>query len=101
MKKFILILPVILLAAGCLNSPIAIRSVVHMNQQKATTDGTIESAPTVGSANIEAPKTTSDSFQAKSDANANVGNTAGTLTNTAAGTGTMGKSTVESSANEK
>lgn len=97
MKPYIFILTIfsLLLATGCMNSPLAFRSVLYMNQQQVTTNGTLESAPTFGSANVEAPKTTSDSFQAKTDANANVGNTAGTLSNTAAGTGTNNTPTTE------
>lgn len=70
MKKTLLIGFVTMAAAfmtGCMNSPIALRSVVYNYNTKnnATTEGqagaTYENAP--GDTSIEAPKTTQDSFK--------------------------------------
>lgn len=63
MKKIFLASILGLVLTGCMNSPLAFRSIVYMNQQTVTTDGKLETAPTFGSANVEAPKTTEDSFK--------------------------------------
>lgn len=61
------ILAVAAVLTGCMNSPIALRSVVYNYNTKnnATTEGqagaTYENAP--GDTSIEAPKTTQDSFK--------------------------------------
>ena len=70
MKKFFelgFILAVVAVLTGCMNSPIALRSVVYNYNTKnnATTEGhagaSYENAP--GDTSIEAPKTTQDSFK--------------------------------------
>jgi hypothetical protein len=51
---------------SCINSPIGFRSVIHFHNQHANGEGGgvgyINGKPTTGNSNVEAPKTTSDSF---------------------------------------
>lgn len=69
MKSFIktcIFICSICFVAGCINSPMGFRSVIHFHNQHATGDdggvGYINGKPTIGNSNVEAPKTTTDSF---------------------------------------
>lgn len=59
------------LLAGCINSPIGFRSVIHLHNQNAKGTehgvGYITSKPISGDSNIAADKTTSGSFNPSTD----------------------------------
>lgn len=56
MIKIMLALTVCFCALGCVNSPLAFRSVCYNIVQDGGEKGTVSNSPTTGSAKVEAPK---------------------------------------------